>query len=167
MRLTALGMLVLGAASCRSPQSEGLPKSVVPGEADSDDATDAPETCPAYLSAARRGGGTPNRYVAPTEDERKKLQGVVELLVRRGAAERGNAANKTRSIGFEVIDVPEVPSTVLVRESGRNRGGGAYLIRLESASRILVQAPHTFYDEDTFPFSCELFQKTRARALFI
>jgi hypothetical protein len=166
-RLTAAGMLVLGAASCRSPQNEGLPKSAVSGEAAADDAVDAPSACPSHLSAARRGGATPNRYVAPTEDERASLRSVVDLLVGRGAAERGHAAEKARTIGFEIVDAPEVPSAVVVREAGRNRGGGAYLIRLDSTSHLLVQAPHTFFDEGTFPVACELFQRTRARALFV
>lgn len=81
---------------------------------------------------------------------------------------RGENASDTASFGFEIAPLEGWSDTVLLREAGdERRGGGAYVVRKGGASSLIVQAPHTFYDEGTFPLACELFHRTRARALFI
>jgi hypothetical protein len=64
--------------------------------------------------------------------------------------------------------VSEQPGVwALVEAAGKKRGGGAYLVREAASSGLEVQAPHTFFDEGTLPLACELFERSRARALFI
>jgi hypothetical protein len=82
--------------------------------------------------------------------------------------DRSDAEARARAVGYRLEDVPEVPGAVLLRElPTQRRGGGAYLVRLGTASRLVVQAPHTFFDEGTLPLACELFQRASAAALFI
>lgn len=123
--------------------------------------------CPQALIAARRGGDAVGRYVVPTIQQRRGLHDVVKLLLQQGAAARAEVAMAAQGIGFEIVDVPTIADAIILRDAGANRGGGAYLLRLGSESQLVVQAPHTFFDEGTFPLACELFATSSARALFI
>ncbi len=40
-------------------------------------------------------------------------------------------------------------------------------MRLGAASRVIVQTPHSFFDEETLPLGCELLERAGARALFV
>lgn len=117
--------------------------------------------CPEELVRARRDGTKPNSYVEPTDLERRVLGDAIAKLV------RGEEVGGLDAIGFEVVRSTTWPDVVIVREKGRLRGGGAYVVREHSSSSLVVQAPHTFFDEGTFPIACELFQRSHARALFI
>jgi hypothetical protein len=125
--------------------------------------------CPAALAATRRGGTDPDRYVAPTDAERDALRDTIATLLKMGAQARGPASRSAARAGFEVIDLPEIPGAVLVREiEARRRGGGAYVVRFDARARdTAIEAPHTFFDEGTLPLACELFQRTNSAALFI
>ncbi len=127
--------------------------------------------CPDELIYARRGGSDENRYVVPDDGERAALTGAIGKLVADPAANphaRAEAESGLTAIGFEVVDIASLPGAVIVREvESRRRGGGAYMLRLGSSSRLAVQAPHTFFDEGTLPLGCELFARTQARALFV
>ncbi|MGZ3422917.1 MAG: hypothetical protein ACXVEF_16660 [Polyangiales bacterium] len=128
--------------------------------------------CQGALLATREGGSDPGRYVEPSEAERDALRDAIATLT----ATDPKVATLSHSIaaaqpsltaaGFEAISI-EGTSTVLVREAGRRRGGGAYLVRPAGASNVAVQAPHTFFDEGTLPLACELFERAQALALFI
>lgn len=122
--------------------------------------------CPAVLDATRDGGMDENRYVVPKESERAAIRKAVAILVAGGADAIARATDAAKGADFEILDVPE-HGAVLLREARSKRGGGAYLIRVGTAARLFVQAPHTFYDEGTLPLGCELFERARAGALFI
>jgi hypothetical protein len=118
-------------------------------------------TCPSLLEEARAGGTTPGIYVVPTEEARTSVGAAMTSLL---AGKKPDVA----SLGFEVLDAPDISGAFVLRESpSKKRGGGAYLVRGSSSSKLVVQAPHTFFDEGTFPLACELFQRSSARALFI
>lgn len=125
--------------------------------------------CPAALAEARRGGTDAERYVVPGEADRTAMRDAAAMLLAKGAKGREEAVKIAASAGFDVIDVPELTGVVLVRElNEKRRGGGAYLIRLDAGpARVVVQTPHTFFDEGTLPLGCELFQRSSASALFI
>jgi hypothetical protein len=122
--------------------------------------------CPAALEATRDGGLDADRYVVPTARERRVMSEAMALLFGAEPGSRQSATAQLQEIGFEVVDVPE-QGAVLVREGARRRGGGAYLVRLGAASRLMVQAPHTFFDEGTLPLACELFARGHAASLFV
>ena len=119
--------------------------------------------CPTALADTRRGGTRPNSFSAPTDAEMAKARAALAKLIKGG-----DIAADAKDFGFEVVPLDTWPDAVLVREiDGRHRGGGAYVVRKNSTSSLIVQAPHTFYDEGTFPLACEFFQRTKARALYI
>ncbi len=123
--------------------------------------------CPDALAATRSGGNDPDRYVAPTDGERDALRDTIASLLEAQA--RGAAAKSAAHAGFELVDLPEVPDAVLVREiEGRRRGGGAYVVRFEAQARdTAIEAPHTFFEEGTLALAYELFQRASGAALFI
>jgi hypothetical protein len=107
--------------------------------------------------------------VVPTAAERDAIRAAIASLIKSGAAARAVAEQRVTAIGFEIVDVADLPSVVLIRESeSRRRGGGAYLVRFGSRpSQLAVEAPHTFFDEGTLPLACDLFARTNAVALFV
>lgn len=129
--------------------------------------SNALRTCPRALVEARLGGLDPHRYAPPDDARRAALADAIEAL--SGAdAPTPRARARAAYAGFEIVAVDELPSVVLVRERPTDkRGGGAYLLRLGAASRVVVQAPHTFFDEGTLTLGCALFDRAAARALFI
>ena len=127
-----------------------------------------PFSVPPCLIAARVGGEDAERYVVPTDEGRAAIREAAEKLIRGGPTRRAEAGTLAALAGFEIIDVVEIPSAVLLcEEESRRRGGGAYLFRPGTTSRLLVQAPHTHFDEGTLPLACDLFQRMGAAALFI
>ena len=124
--------------------------------------------CPDLLSIARRGGSETNRFIVPTEEQRAAFVELASVLVAEGEGARLRTSAMAEALGFELRDVPGWPGVVIVREvSTARRGGGAYLFRLDRRNSLVVQAPHTFFDEGTLPLSCELFVRARAAVLFI
>jgi hypothetical protein len=174
-RCLALAVLMAAPVACASNLDEQqhvqVAKSVSESRPMSNEASDPPppasvSTCPAGLLAARRGGSAPDRYSIPSDSERTEFSALIASLL--GPLERASAEAKARTLGYRLEDVPEVPGALLLRElPTRRRGGGAYLVRPGAASRLVVQAPHTFFDEGTLPLACELFQRAGAAALFI
>jgi hypothetical protein len=164
-------LVLLAVAGCRSrAKSDGERPATTPAAStcDASPRDDMITECPAALLEARRDGTLPNRYVVPTEDERAKMKALVTKLLARGDAGLAEARAEAGKFGFEIVDASEVAGVVVVREiATRRRGGGAYLVRLGSASHLVVQAPHTFFDVGTLPLACEMFRREDARALFV
>jgi hypothetical protein len=170
---TALLLVVVTAISCRGATKGDPPPPAPTRAASSPDAASSrleePMVCPASLVEARQGGALPNRFVAPTDDERAGMRALfARLLAVRDAAAIGDARADAARIGFEIVEPPDMPGTVVLREvESRRHGGGAYLVRLGSSARLVVQTPHTFYDEGTLPLGCAYFTQVNARALFV
>jgi hypothetical protein len=181
-RTIAFFALVLGANGCtcgRDVRLTPMDADVADGSADdpggsSDTAGGAPfpedpkMKCPDLLVAARKDGQLPGRYVVPTAEERQTMRAAVASLLSKGDGARKEAADKLEKIGFVIDDVAEVKGALVLHEApGKMRGGGAFMIRMGDSGKLLVQTPHTFFDEGTFPLGCEFFQRSKARALFI
>ncbi len=121
--------------------------------------------CPETLVAARKGGSAPDRYVIPTSVEQTDMS---RLFAQFGIEAMASLRAPAKRLGFELAAVPAQAGVwSLVEAADRKRGGGGYLLREPSTSRLIVQAPHTFFDEGTLPLACELFQRAAAHALFI
>ncbi len=120
------------------------------------------DACPAALADTRRDGARAGAFTAPTDAERGAIKRAVARLL------AGDKNVDTAAFGFETATIAEWPGTLLLRErDGQRRGGGAYVVRVGTASSLVVQAPHTFYDEGTFPLACAFFAQTGARMLAI
>jgi hypothetical protein len=119
-------------------------------------------SCPPALADTRVGGTAPNSYQEPSDADHQAARAALARVL------AGDANVDVSSFGFEAALLPEWPGTVLFRERpDHRRGAGAYVLRMSTASKLLVQAPHTFFDEGTLPLACALFARSRARALFI
>lgn len=141
-------------------------------------ATPPPRMDPApieeLLREARRGGARDVKFVAPGEDEAKRHGELVAALARRAtAAPPPSAASLAAEAGplppgIVVKPLPGRDDLIAVIEDpGRRRGAGALVLRIGPAARVLVEAPHTFYDEGTLPLGIAAFDGLRARALLV
>ena len=171
VRRLVLLTLLLGLAACRSspkPEAADSAAGATPTSTASEAVTtplDTDSGCPEALAATRRGGSKPGIFVAPSDAEMKAAKAAIAKLLKSDARPE---ASDFAAFGMEVVPLEGWPDTLLVREAGTQRQGrGAYVIRQGSTSTFVVQAPHTFYDEGTFPIACDLFQRTKARALFL
>ncbi len=134
-----------------------------------------------------RGNGRGD-FAAPAEDELDAFAALVEEIARAAAAAaapvpgglpppfvpiaRWNA--RARALGFEVAIARERETYVLLRElEGIRRGGGAYALRARPADAspagaaagpgaLVIQAPHSFFDEGTGEIARDLFERTGA-----
>lgn len=160
-------------AGCRTAAAEGSQREPLQGDAIEASAKTSTKTqrttgCPSALIAARRGGSDADRYRAPSEAQGVAMADLVARLAKDGQPGRANAAAAALAVGFRIDDVPEMPGVVVLRELPDQRhGGGAYLLRLDRTSTLIVQAPHTFFDEGTLQLGCELFERASAAAFFI
>jgi hypothetical protein len=159
--MVAVALASMGA--CRCGPKEVAP--VTPESAHLQVTAKTPETavpdrtCPLALTVRRDVAG---RYTAPSPAARQAMQDAVAQIL------GGRSQVDVSAMGFEIVPVPEIPGAVVLRErEGQKRGGGAYLFAPKSGSNLVVQAPHTFFDEGTLPLACALFSHAGARALFI
>jgi hypothetical protein len=107
------------------------------------------------VAVARRGGKTAVDLVPPSPAEAQAYgAALVGLLSPTGVAPEG----------FEVAALSA--SVVVVREqSDRRQGGGVVVLRRGPARPVVVQVPHSFFDQHTLPIGIGLFDALQARAL--
>jgi hypothetical protein len=163
-------LLALTALSCRSSsKGETPPTPARPPPTAASVQVEETMDCPQAIIDARRDGTLPNRFIAPTEEERTAMKALfARLLGVRDVASLGDARADAARIGLEIVAPPELPGTIVLREvEGKRQGGGAYVVRLGSSAQLVVQAPHTFYDEGTLGLGCAYFRQAQARALFV
>lgn len=56
---------------------------------------------------------------------------------------------------------------LLAEVAGKNRGAGALALRVAPEASIIVEVPHSFFDEGTLPIGIALFEELAARALIV
>ncbi len=56
---------------------------------------------------------------------------------------------------------------LLAEETERNRGAGAVALRIAVGAEIIVEIPHSFFDEGTLPIGLTVFEELDARALLV
>jgi len=162
--------LSLAACSTRESRRDPAPAGSPPGSSAAPPPVPTPARpdCPIELSQARQGGSDADRYVVPSQDEWLRARSLVEQLAREGASSVDSIRGDATALGLEIAAIDGQSSVFVLRERPDNkRGGGAYLFRLGARAPLIVQAPHTFYDEGTFPLACDLFRESNALALFI
>ncbi|AKT42085.1 hypothetical protein [Chondromyces crocatus] len=122
----------------------------------------------------RRGGGRDLKFVPPDPAETRTYGVFIAALVRRVS---DPAAPPADTIAREVGRLPpgfEVKPLLgrgdllaVVERDDQRRGAGALLLRVGPARRLVVEAPHTFYDGGTLPIGIAAFEGLKARALLI
>ncbi|WP_129349558.1 hypothetical protein [Sorangium cellulosum] len=115
------------------------------------------------LGPLRKGG----RHVvaAPPDDAEARSYGAWVAAAARAAQER--QAPPAAPAGFALRVLPGRDLWVLFEDGARRRGAVAVVLRVGPAAPLLVEAPHTFFDQGTLPLALAVFEAQRARALLI
>jgi hypothetical protein len=164
-RVLSLLAACLLSCRCQAREAGTAPAQYAPAPVQlSMTSTETTMNCPRILTEARRDGDRPGTWVTPNEVELRAIEVAISSLI-AGAGDEARAA--AAEAGFAVVDIPEWPGTSALVENGKLRGGGAYVVRRGSTSKVVVQTPHTFFDEGTFALGCALFERAHARALFL
>jgi hypothetical protein len=74
---------------------------------------------------------------------------------------------RAQTLGFEVVVVRGRETFLVLREiEGIRRGGGVYALRPAPRGRpVVIQAPHSFFDEGTGALALDIFERSQAFAL--
>lgn len=115
------------------------------------------------LQPLRRGDGA--AYRAPTVEELRQFGDWFSAVA--SAAHAGRLPEEATPDGFRSVILGNGHGWLLAEAEERKRGAGAYLFRPGGSQELIVQAPHTFFDQGTLQLSVALFEELRARALMI
>jgi hypothetical protein len=116
-----------------------------------------------HLARARRGRGV--RFVAPSAAEEQIYASWTELVSR--AAFSGRLPTTAAPEGFAGFLAERGTLWVLAEEPDRKRGAGTIVLNPSSSVRVLVEAPHTFFDRNTLDVALTVFRTLGARALIV
>jgi hypothetical protein len=122
-----------------------------------------PDSLPEHLARARRGRGV--RFVAPTLEEEQTFAAWTEHVAR--SAFSGRLPAVPPPDGFAGYLAEHGRLWVLGEEPDRKRGAGALVINPSSTVRLLIEAPHTFFDRNTLEIAESVFQTDGAQALLV
>ncbi|MGK4003837.1 hypothetical protein WMF31_14490 [Sorangium sp. So ce1036] len=115
------------------------------------------------LGSLRKGGR--HLVAAPPDDAEARSYGAWVAAAARAAQER--QAPPAAPAGFALRVLPGRDLWVLFEDGARRRGAVAVVLRVGPAAPLLVEAPHTFFDQGTLPLALAVFEAQRARALLI
>ena len=104
-------------------------------------------------------------YAPPAEDRLQTMRRSIEAQLAGRAAE---AAMLAAEVGYRLCRADKAPGERLVmwRPIAAGTGHGQWIVRLSGQPRrLIVEAPHSFYDVDTLAESVVLFGALGARAL--
>jgi hypothetical protein len=113
-----------------------------------------------------REGGRTLEVTPPDEAEERAFQAWVAATVTVAAGAQAKGGSPPAPPGFALTKIPEL-GVWLLSEDSRRRGAGAIVLRVGAASPLLVEAPHTFFDQGTLPIAVTFFNVLRARALLV
>ncbi len=117
---------------------------------------------PSFLQSARKGGGREVSYQAPDAKRVREMREWVRATV------VGHLREEEIPEGFELTPLQDSGRIVGLSERRENRmGGGAYVFRLDGATPVILEVPHSFSDLDTLPLGLGAFLQLRARALLV
>jgi len=129
------------------------------------------EPLSALLAKARRRNG---EYRTPTADELKATRAAADQLLDAisHAAPLDAAAAALARLHLTLVKttLEGAPALAVVEEPGHRQGRGLYVFRngatgAELGAALVIQVPHSFFDEDTLAIGLAL--SARARALFV
>jgi len=144
----------VGGASAPEPSASKNPNATPPGDPES-----------AVIDAVRtKRGGAGVSYIAPSEAELVAFGAWARALAR--AAPAGAPPTTPPPQGF-VLETPPDGSWWLAEAPGQRRGSGLVVIRPGRAGKVLIEAPHTFFDVGTLEVAITSFEILSARALLV
>lgn len=127
---------------------------------------------PILITDARQGGTDPGRYIVPIKATWDTIYFIGQFL--GGHDGQGHnydprlidlALTYAKSVGYEFVYLEQ--NEYLLREMPSfKHGGGGYVVKDGSSLPIIVQCPHTYYDEHTLDLGWELYKRARAKEFF-
>lgn len=156
--------LAVGVSACDDPApAPPAPSPVVRNP----DATPAPQSRETRLAQSLQEiRQTPSAaYVAPTPAESDLYRSWVGHL--STSLLDGRLPTREAPSGFigRVLEGGRV--WLLSEVSGQNRGAGALALRVSADAPIVVEVPHSFFDEGTLPIGMAVFEELRGLALLV
>jgi hypothetical protein len=151
------------AASRPSDPSQARSRAPAPSGAQEPESNRSREQLLDAIEALRQGGKTKHTYVVPSPEELTAYRRWVKAVL--VAARAGQVAEDPAPDGFELRRL--VGAVLLAEARDRRRGAGAVVVRLGQARELIVQVPHSFYDEGTLVVGEALFSLGHARALAV
>lgn len=105
------------------------------------------------------------KYLAPTSAESDRYRAWVGHL--STSILESTLPHEPAPDGFagRLLDAGRI--WLLAEPSGRNRGAGAVALRVGAETSLVVEVPHSFFDEGTLPIGVAVFEELGALALLV
>ena len=142
----------------RAPQPIPRPPIPVPAP------RDAVELLRGAIEPLRRGGVTRVPYIAPSPEELESYRRWLDEQLR--VAAQGSAPELPAPAGFRTVPLGDW-GQLLAEELESRRGAGVLVLRSGAAQPILIEVPHSFYDQGTLDVGLYAFAASGARALLV
>lgn len=167
MRPTATLLLtasVIASTGCsKEPPPAAIPLPSDPSERPLSSAKQSPSNdLEPMLQGLRRATGT---FQTPSEQQQSEWKDWMAHLI--SSLDGGNLPTRAAPNGFagRFVDAGRL---WVIGEQGPNKiGAGAYVLRPGAKNALVIQAPHTFFDQGTLPLALTLFEQLDAKALMI
>ncbi len=116
------------------------------------------------IEPLRQGGKTRVPYRAGSSEELASYRHWVNEQLRFAA--RGSATPLPAPAGFRSAPIAEW-AQLIAEELQSRRGAGALVLRTGTARPVLIEVPHSFYDEGTLDIGLHAFVVSGARGLLV
>jgi hypothetical protein len=161
--LTGL-VLSVGPLGChRQPEQVPSPTSALRPTQAAPSASAAPSATLDELIAEQRSSSA-RSYVAPTEAEQAAYTAWIAAAAVAAARATTPPAAAPRGFALRLVGTS---TWLLAEDAGTRRGGALVLLRTGAARPLVIEAPHTFFDEGTLEIARAAFDRLAARALVI
>ncbi|XXX72256.1 hypothetical protein WMF30_31870 [Sorangium sp. So ce134] len=142
-----------------SAVADGVPTVVEVQAADSGEQ----EALEEQIAPLRKGG----RHVIAEPPDGAEEVAYVAWIAAAGVAAQNRQPPPAAPPGFALRAVPGRDLWVLSEDGSRRRGAAAVVLRTGAAAPLIVEAPHTFFDQGTLPIALAIFEAQQARALIV
>ncbi|WP_437806114.1 hypothetical protein [Sorangium sp. So ce1078] len=116
------------------------------------------------IAPLRKGG---RHIIAEPPDDAEEETYVRWVAAAGLAAQTRQPPPAAAPPGFALRVVPGRDLWVLSEDGSRRRGAAAVVLRVGTAGPLIVEAPHTFFDQGTLPVALAVFEAQQARALIV
>ncbi|WP_049949659.1 hypothetical protein [Sorangium cellulosum] len=121
------------------------------------------ETLDEQIAPLRKGG----RHLIAEPPNDAEEAAYVTWIAAAGVAAQSRQPPPAAPPGFALRVVPGRDLWLLSEDDSRRRGAAAVVLRTGAAAPLIVEAPHTFFDQGTLPIALAIFEAQRARALIV
>ena len=104
-------------------------------------------------------------FVLPSADEVSRFEGLLRTTV-SGKFPIDQLSSNWSQAGWELTSITgkKLSALVISEQDGQRRGRGIFVVRIECTSKLVLQAPHRFFDLGTGTITRQLFEEQQIRA---